>query len=79
MRFRNISEAWNAGLVEGWNSAHPIGTPVRYWTGMREGLGEISKTVTPAKLICGTAVVWIADVQGCVALSHVEALHGAVS
>ena len=62
-------------LVETWNAAHPIGTPVRYWTGVREGDGKTSKTRSEAQLLSGhTAVVWMEAESGCVCLSHVEAL-----
>ena len=41
--------------------------------GMREGIGKISTTLSEAILLGGhTPVVWLYDVSGCVALSHVE-------
>ena len=59
-------------LVDTWNRDCPVGTPVRYWTGVREGEGKQSKTRSAAKLLGGhMAVVWIEGVSGCVALSHV--------
>jgi hypothetical protein len=61
-------------LASKFNERFPIGTTVRYWTGVRgQGLGKISKTRTEAQVIGGhTAVVWLEDQTGCVALSHVE-------
>lgn len=46
---------------------------VRYWVGARYGEGRIGKTRSSAFVLGGhTAVVQIADVPGCVALTHVE-------
>jgi hypothetical protein len=60
-------------LAHKWNRRFPVGTRVRYWTGVREGLGKISKTRTVAQVLGGhTAVVWLEDHNACVALSHVE-------
>jgi hypothetical protein len=61
--------------VARWNDAHPVGTPVRYWTGDREGDGKTSVTRTVADLLDGhTAVVCVEGVASCIALSHVEAV-----
>lgn len=61
------------GLAAKWNKTFPVGTRVRYWTGVREGVGKVSTTKTEADLLGGhTAVVWIEGESGCVALSHVE-------
>lgn len=58
--------------VSTFNIYHPVGTPVRYWTGALEGEGVESKTTTPAQLLGGhTAVVWVEGHAACVALSHV--------
>jgi hypothetical protein len=55
-----------------WNNQFPIGTPVRFWTGVREGVGKMGVTRSLAQVLCGTAVIWIQDVVGCIALSHVK-------
>lgn len=56
-----------------FNDTHPIGTPVRYWKGAREGDGRTARTRTAAQLLGGhTAVVWLDGVSGCIALTHVE-------
>jgi hypothetical protein len=60
-----------AKLVAKWNEQFPVGTPVRFWTGAREGIGKMGCTRSAAEVLCGTAVVWIYDVVGCVALTHV--------
>lgn len=62
-------------LANKWNQRFPVGTKCRYWTGLREGLGKVSFTRTQAQVLGGhTAVVWLKDQVGCVALSHVEPL-----
>ena len=57
-----------------FNQTHAVGTPVRYWSGIKEGDGKLSKTRSQADLMGGTAVVWLEGVSGCIALSHVEAV-----
>lgn len=60
-------------LAAKWNKSFPIGTPVRYWTGAREGLGKVSTTRTEAQVLGEyTAVVWVDGYGSCIALSHVE-------
>lgn len=59
--------------VHAFNNTTPVRTPVRYWTGAREGDGKTTRTRTPAQLLSGhTAVVWLDGVAGCIALTHVE-------
>jgi hypothetical protein len=61
--------------VDAFNAIHPVGTPVRYWKGVREGEGRISRTRTPAQMLGGhTAIVWLEGVSGGIALTHVEPL-----
>lgn len=60
--------------VAGFNAAHPVGTPVRYWSGRRFGDGQISRTREPACMMSGHGSVWLEGVSGSIALSHVEAL-----
>lgn len=60
-------------LADLWNKRFPVGTPVRYWTGAREGMGKVGTTRTEASVLGGhSAVVWIDGHSGCVGLSHVE-------
>lgn len=62
-----------AALAHKWNQRFPVGIQVRYWTFDRHGIGKTSRTRTPAQVLSGhTAVVWLEDEPGCVALSHVE-------
>lgn len=62
-----------AQAVNAFNQKNPVGTQVRYWTGMREGDGKLSKTRTKASVLSGhTAVVWVEDHPACIALSHIR-------
>ncbi|TMR92587.1 hypothetical protein EJK15_44015 [Nonomuraea basaltis] len=66
-----------AELVEEWNAAYPVGQPVCYWTGFRDGplAGEpkFSRTRARAQVLGGhTAVVWMDGEGSCIALSHVD-------
>lgn len=60
--------------VTEWNRRHPVGTPVRYWPGAREGPGAESQTRSEAFLISGHASVQVDGKPGSIALSHVEAV-----
>ena len=61
--------------VDAWNDAHPVGTSVRYWTGLREGRGKPSTTRTEASVLGGhTAVVWVVGEPACIALTHIETI-----
>lgn len=56
-----------------FNDAHPVGTLVRYWKGVREGDGKVSRTRTAAQLLSGhTAVVWVEHEGACIALTHIQ-------
>lgn len=55
-----------------FNRRHPIGTPVRFWPGVREGEGRVSKTRTPAWLMSSAVVVSVEGYAGGIALSHIE-------
>jgi hypothetical protein len=64
-------------LAARWNRTFPVGTVVRYWTGVREGIGKVSTTRTEAEVLSGhTAVVWLNNESGCLALSHIEPIAG---
>ena len=62
--------------VEAWNRLHPVGVTVRYWRGLREGEGAISRTRSAAWVVCDHAAVLIEGTSGSIALSHVEPLPG---
>lgn len=50
-----------------------VGQRVCYWLGIREGLGVLSRTRTPAQVFGGhTPVVWVEGRGDCIALAHVE-------
>lgn len=59
--------------VSRFNNLNPVGTPVHYWPGAREGDGKTSFTRTEAQLLSGhTPVVWVDAEASCIALTHVE-------
>jgi len=59
--------------IDRFNKKNPVGTPVRFWTGARQGEGVESKTRTEAQAMGNhTAVVWVEDHGACIALSHIE-------
>ncbi|EMO0332524.1 hypothetical protein [Pseudomonas aeruginosa] len=61
-----------AATVAAWNSAYPAGTEVDYRF-HRGATPKRTRTTTEAQMLGGhTAVVWLAGVSGCVALSHCE-------
>ena len=61
-----------AATVAAWNSAYPVGTEVDYRF-HRTAAPKRTRTTTEAQVLGGhTAVVWLAGVSGCVALSHCE-------
>lgn len=61
-----------AAQVEQFNHLCPVGTPVLYWPGVREGEGRKSVTRTPAWMMGGdTPVVSVEGYAGGIALTHV--------
>ncbi len=58
-----------------FNAAHPIGTRVRYWSGVKEGeptgIGEIHHAAT---VVSEHACAWIKGAGSCHSISHVEAI-----
>jgi hypothetical protein len=64
---------FQAGKAAAWNASNPVGTPVRYWTGAREGEGQTGETRSTARVLGGhTAVVWVTGHDACIALTHVD-------
>ena len=62
----------NARTVEEFNARFPVGTPVLYWPGLREGDGRESVTRSEAWLMGGhTPVVMVDGYPGGIALTHV--------
>jgi hypothetical protein len=61
--------------ADAFNAKCPVGTPVRYWSGLKEGeptgTGEIEH---PATVMCDHAVAWIQGARSCHSITHVEAL-----
>ena len=64
----------NDRIVWEFNRTTPVGSPVRYWPGARQGEGKVSTTRTRAQVLGGhTPVVWVEAEAGCIALTHVDA------
>jgi hypothetical protein len=62
----------NLRLVEQFNELCPVGSPVLYWPGVRDGEGRKSVTRSRAWLLGGhTPVVLVEGYAGGIALSHV--------
>jgi len=60
-------------VADVWNEAHPVGTVVRYWRGLREGEPSgTGPTRHPAQVMSGHVSVWILGCVGSISLSHVE-------
>lgn len=59
--------------ADAFNLAHPVGTVVRYWSGLKEGeptgVGPINHLAT---VVCEHAVAWIEGARACHSLTHVE-------
>ena len=61
------------GIADAWNAAHPVGTQVRYWRGLKEGEPSgTGATRHAAQVMSGHVSVWIEGCSGSVALTHVE-------
>lgn len=50
----------------------PIGTPVTYWPGVRQGAGRESRTRTPVWLVSGKPCVSVEGYPGGIALTHIK-------
>lgn len=57
--------------VAQWNEHVPIGTPVLFWPGAREGQGRETRTRTKAWNMSGQPVVMVHGYAGGIALTHV--------
>ncbi len=62
--------------ADGFNAAHPVGTVVRYWRGLREGEPSgVGETYHEATVVSEHASVWIIGCSGSISLSHVEVVN----
>lgn len=53
----------------------PVGTAIRYWTGVRQGEGKTSRTRSEPRMLGGhTSVVWVEGESSCIALTHIEVI-----
>ena len=58
--------------ADDFNARYPVGTPVTYWPGLREGTGRESVTRSAAwSTLSGHAVVCVEGYAGGIALTHV--------
>lgn len=58
-----------------WDARHRVGIAVRYWPNRLRTSKPIETTTrSPASVVGDTAVVWLKDYAGCVAMSHVEVI-----
>ncbi|MET8841485.1 hypothetical protein ABZW67_15495 [Streptomyces rubiginosohelvolus] len=82
---RGTAEPDPAAEADRWNAAHPIGTPVTAYPGLRpednsKCVRLITHTRSAASVLGGhTAVVWVEGHGACIKLTHVdpqEARHG---
>lgn len=55
-----------------WNKKYPVGTPVRYWSMLREGEGTVSRTRSEAWNASGSDMVLVEGRSGGIALTHVD-------
>lgn len=61
-------------VADEWNATYPVGTPVRYWRGVKEGEPSgTGPTRSPAEVRSDYAVVFITGCSGFICLTHVEA------
>jgi hypothetical protein len=60
--------------IESFNKKNPVGTPVRYWPGVKQGAGVESKTRSEAWDLCGSPSVMVEGYSGGIALTHVEVM-----
>lgn len=64
------ASAWNRFYED--RRLSPLGAPVRYWTGFREGEGQAGTVRAAAQVFGGhTAVIWVEGEAGAIALTHV--------
>lgn len=63
--------ATDTAVAQYLGDALPIGTPVTYWPGLREGDGIKSVTRSNVWDLCGTPVVMVRGYAGGIALTHI--------
>ena len=74
---KNPNPAKLAARCEEWNAAHPVGTQVMYHPVIGAPAFRVRKTRSAAQVLSGhTAVVWLEDEAGCVALDACEPYWG---
>lgn len=62
----------NALIVDNFNLKYPVGTKVRYYTGVKDGKPSQGVTCGPADLLGGHTPVVFVEGVGAIALTHIE-------
>jgi hypothetical protein len=70
---RKLSEVEAQNMCDEFNSKHPEGTQVRFWSGVREGDGQIGTVSYGAHPIGNIPGVYVED-RGFIAMTHIEVL-----
>ena len=59
--------------ADAFNRLVPVGTMVRYWSGVREGEPTgTGRIYHPATVVCDHASAWIEGARSCHSITHVE-------
>lgn len=59
--------------INRWRTSLPVGTPVTYWPGVKEGPGHESVTRSEVwRMSAGQLVVAVEGYAGGIALTHIE-------
>lgn len=69
-----MTPAKAAREAEHFNARCPVGTPVRYWPGLRTGPGTIARVRNRAVVMSDHASVWVEGQASSINLSHVAPL-----
>ncbi len=60
---------------DAFNAKYPVGTRVKYWSGVRGGKPDGETTTrSTASLVSACACVWLEGVRGGIALTHIEVI-----
>lgn len=57
----------------------PVGTPVRYWTGLRGGFAQTGRIRNAFTVICASVVGWVDTHPAGIAATHIEPMEEATA
>jgi hypothetical protein len=60
--------------ADAWNAQNPVGTPVEYWTGIRDLHPKRGTIRHPAQIMSDHLSAWVTGSASCIALSHIQPL-----